>query len=95
MDLLSVLTLLGQILGFTILTWFFSAKVLPKIIELLHRFLQVPQLSFGLLLGGLFLVVVGAEKVGLRGSLGALLFGAALSMLPYQARLSPIPHIRV
>ena len=58
-------------------------KVLPKIIVALHHFLQVPQLSFGVLLGGLFLVVVAAEHVGLHGSLGALLFGAALSMLPY------------
>ena len=94
LDLLSVLTLLGQILGFAILTWLFSTKVLPKIIELLHRFLQVPQLSFGLLLGGLFLVVAGAEKVGLHGSLGALLFGAALSMLPYQVRRDIMPGLR-
>ena len=86
LDLLNVSTLVGQILGFTLLTWFASTKILPKVIELLHRFFQVPQLSFGLLLGGLFLVVVGADKVGLHGSLGALLFGAALSMLPYQVR---------
>ena len=79
LDLLSVSILIGQILGFTLVTWFASTKLLPKVIVLLHRFLQVPQLSFGLLLGGLFLVVVGAEEVGLHGSLGALLFGAALS----------------
>ena len=65
LDLLNVSTLAGQILGFTLLTWFASTKILPKVIELLHRFFQVPQLSFGLLLGGLFLVVVGADKVGL------------------------------
>ena len=94
LDLLSVLTILGQILGFAILTWLFSTKVLPKVIVLLHHFLQVPQLSFGLLLGGLFLVVVGAEKVGLHGSLGALLFGAALSMLPYQVRRDMMPGMK-
>ena len=94
LDLLNVLTLVGQILGFTLVTWFASTKLLPKVIVLLHRFLQVPQLSFGLLLGGLFLVVVGAEKVGLHGSLGALLFGAALSTLPYQVRRDLMPGLR-
>ena len=94
LDLLSVTTIVGQILGFTLLTWFFSTKVLPKLIVVLHQFLQVPQLSFGLLLGGLFLVVVGAEHAGLHGSLGALLFGAALSMLPYQVRRDIMPGMR-
>ena len=94
LDLLSVSTIIGQILGFTVVTWFFSTKVLPKVIVVLHHFLQVPQLSFGLLLGGLFLVVVGAERVGLHGSLGALLFGAALSMLPYQVRRDIMPGMR-
>ena len=94
LDLLNVLTLVGQILGFTLVTWFASTKLLPKVIVLLHRFLQVPQLSFGLLLGGLFLVVVGAEKAGLHDSLGALLFGAALSTLPYQVRRDLMPGLR-
>ncbi len=90
---LSALVIIAQILGFTVLTWLFSTKVLPWIIVGLHRFLRVPQLSFGVLLGGLFLVVVGAEEVGLHGSLGALLFGAALSMLPYQVRRDIMPGI--
>ena len=94
LDLLSVLTVIGQIVGFTVLTWVFSTKILPKIIVVLHHFLQVPQLSFGLLLGGLFLVVVGAEQAGLHGSLGALLFGAALSMLPYQVRRDMMPGMK-
>lgn len=93
-DLLSVATLVGQIVGFAAVTWFFSARLLPRIIMLLHRFLQVPQLSFGLLLGGLFLVVVGAERVGLHGSLGALLFGTALSLLPYQVRRDIMPGLK-
>ena len=91
---LSVAILIGQILGFTVATWFVSTRILPSVIVLLHRFLQVPQLSFGLLLGGLFLVVVAAEEVGLHGSLGALLFGAALSMLPYQVRRDIMPGLR-
>ena len=94
LDWLSVTTIIGQILGFTIVTWFVSTKILPKVIVALHHFMQVPQLSFGLLLGGLFLVVVGAERVGLHGSLGALLFGAALSMLPYQVRRDIMPGMR-
>ena len=90
----SVLTVIGQIVGFAIVTWFVSTKVLPRMIVALHHFLRVPQLSFGLLLGGLFLVVVGAEYVGLHGSLGALLFGAALSLLPYQVRRDIMPGLR-
>ena len=93
-DAISVVTVIGQIIGFAIVTWFVSVKILPRIIVALHHFLRVPQLSFGLLLGGLFLVVVGAEFVGLHGSLGALLFGAALSLLPYQVRRDIMPGMR-
>ena len=42
----------------------------------------------------LFLIVYGAEAVGLHGSLGALLFGASLSNLPYQVHREIIPGIR-
>ena len=93
-DVLSVTTLIAQIVVFTIITWLVSTKLIPRLIVLLHRFLQVPQLSFGLLLGGLFLVVVAAETVGLHGSLGALLFGAALSTLPFQVRRDIMPGMR-
>ena len=94
LDVLNVSTIVLQIVGFTIATWLLSTKVLPRLIVILHHFLQVPQLSFGVLLGGLFLVVVAAERVGLHGSLGALLFGAALSMLPYQVRHDIMPGMR-
>ena len=94
MNWANVLTIIGQILGFAIATWFVSTRILPRLIVLLHRFLRVPQLSFGLLLGGLLLVVLAAEKVGLHGSLGALLFGAALSLLPYQVRRDIMPGMR-
>ena len=93
-DVLSVSTVVLQIVGFTVATWLFSTKVLPRLIVILHHFLQVPQLSFGVLLGCLFLVVVAAERVGLHGSLGALLFGAALSMLPYQVRRDIMPGMK-
>ena len=86
--------LLAQLAGFTIVAWIVCNKLIPKLMVLLHRVLQVPQLSYGLLLGGLFLVVVLAEKVGLHGTLGALLFGAALSPLPYQLRHDSMPGMR-
>ena len=91
LSLLGILQLLGQIAGFSILIWLISSKVLPRIMALLQRFLNVPQLFFGLLMGALFLVVVGAENIGLHGSLGALLFGAALSGLPNRLRQEFVP----
>lgn len=94
LDPINVVTILGSILGFAIIIWFASTLILPRVIVLLHRVLQVPQLSFGLLLGGLFLVVYGAEEVGLHGSIGALLFGAALSVLPFQVRHDIMPGMK-
>ena len=83
MNLTDVARIIGEIFLFAAATWVLSATILRKLIVLLQGILDVPHLSFGLLLGGLFLVVVGAEGAGLYGSLGALLFGAALSTLPY------------
>ena len=94
LSVIGVLRLLGQIAGFTIVTWIVSAKLLPRVMTLLQRFLNVPELSYGLLIGGLFLVVVGAESIGLHGSLGALLFGAALSGLPHRMREDIMPGMR-
>ncbi len=91
---LDMLMLLGQIVAFTVVTWLLSKHVVPPVIDLLQRLLHVPQLSFGVLLGGLFLVVLAAELIGLHGSLGALLFGAALSGVPYQVRRTIIPGMR-
>ncbi len=93
-SVLGILKLLGQIAGFTIVIWIVSAKALPRVMALLQRFLNVPELSYGLLIGGLFLVVVGAELIGLHGSLGALLFGAALSGLPHRMREDIMPGMR-
>lgn len=90
----TVLVLLGKITGFVILAWLLSAKVLPVAIITLQRILNVPQLSFGLLIGGLFLMVVGAEKMGLHGTIGALLFGAALSGLSRGVRNDIMPGMR-
>ena len=89
-----VLILLAQIGGFAVVTWVLASRVIPPLIMFLQRILYVPQLSFGLVLGGLFLTVAGAERMGLHGSLGALLFGAALSGMPYQVRRDIAPGMR-
>ena len=93
-SVLGILRLLGQIAAFTVVIWIVSAKVLPRVMAMLQRFLNVPELSYGLLLGGLLLVVAGAEQIGLHGSLGALLFGAALSGLPHRMREDIMPGMR-
>ncbi|MCY4581456.1 MAG: cation:proton antiporter [Chloroflexi bacterium] len=89
-----VAIIIGEILGFAVVTWFVTSKLVPRLLGVLQRLLRVPQFAFGTLLGGLFLVVVAAELVGLHGSLGALLFGAALSFLPYQMRHDIMPGMR-
>ena len=94
MSVSGVLVLLAQIAGFAVVTWVLASRVIPPVIVLLQRSLYVPQLSFGLVLGGLFLTVAGAAKMGLHGSLGALLFGAALSGMPYQVRRDIAPGMR-
>lgn len=93
-SVLGVLLLLAEIVAFAVASWFLSTRVLPPVMVFLKRALNVPQLSFGLLLGGLFLMVVGAEKIGLHGTLGALLFGGSLSRLPRQVRQDVLPGIR-
>ncbi len=89
-----VFLLLGQIAAFIVATWVLASRVMPPVIEFLERLLRVPQLSFGLILGVLFVAVVAAEKMGLHGSLGALLFGVALSRLPHQVYRDIIPGMK-
>lgn len=93
-DAPKVALIIAEIIVFAIVTWFVASKLLPRLLGLLHRLLRVPQFALGMLLGGLFLVSVAAEEVGLHGSLGALLFGAALSFLPYQMRRDIMPGMR-
>ena len=89
-----VLLLLGQIAVFIVGTWVLAGRIIPPLIELLEQLLRVPQLSFGLILGVLFIAVVGAEEIGLHGSLGALLLGVALSRLPHQVHRDIIPGMK-
>ena len=95
LSVVGVLKLIGKIAGSAVVIWIVSAKIPPRVMVILQRFLNVPELSYGLLIGGLFLVVVGAENLGgLHGSLGALLFGAALSGLPHRMREDIMPGMR-
>ena len=89
-----ILILVLKIAAFAALAWVLSSRVLPPVVGLLQRVIQVPQLSLGLLLGTLFLVVDAAELMGLHGSLSALLFGASLSGLTYQVRSDMMPGLR-
>ncbi len=89
-----VLFLLAKIAGFTVVSWILMSRVLPPLITLFQRVIRVPQLALGLLLGVLFLMVFGAEAMGLHGSLGALLFGASLSGLSHQVRREIVPGLR-
>ena len=93
-SVIGILILLGKIAGFSVAGWVLSSRVLPPLVSLLQRLIQVPQLSLGLLIGVLFLMVYAAELMGLHGSLGALLFGASLSGLSYQARREILPGLR-
>ena len=91
---ISLAILIGKIAGFAALAWLLSSRILPPLVALLQRIIRVPQLSMGLLLGVLFLMVDAAEYMGLHGTLGALLFGASLSGLTYQVRSEMMPGLR-
>lgn len=94
LDPFSMLILVGETAGFAFATYLISNRVLPPLLVVMKRSLRVPQLSFGLVLGGLFPMVAAAEAMNLHGSLGALLFGAALSGLPFQVRRDVVPGMR-
>ncbi len=89
-----ILILLGKIVGFVVVAWLLSAKVLPPLIIAIQRFLKASEIAFALLIGGLFLMVAVGEQVGLHGSLAALLFGAAMSGMPHRVRETIMPGIR-
>ena len=89
-----IVRLLAQIAGFTVVAWVLAVYVFPPLVIRLRQWLGVPQLAFGMLVGVLFLIVVGAEEVGLHGTLAALLFGVALSELPHRLSSEVMPGIR-
>ena len=79
---LGMLVLVARSAAFAVVAWVLSAKILPPAILFIERHFNVPELVFGPINGGLFLVVVGAERMELHGSIGALIFGVALSGMP-------------
>ncbi|MEW6034944.1 MAG: cation:proton antiporter [Chloroflexota bacterium] len=88
------LWLLAQVVLFVVVAWALTTRLFPPVVIWLRRLLGAPQLTFGLLLGVLFLAAAGAEKVGLHASLGALLMGIALSGLPHRLRSEVMPSAR-
>lgn len=86
--------LFAKVLGFLVVTYLAANRVLPPLLLALRRVLRAPHLSFGIALGGLLLIVAATGAIGLHGSLGALLFGAALSGVPFQVRRDVVPSMR-
>jgi len=91
---LKVVVLLAQIAGFAVVAWILASRLFPPVLIRLRRWLGASQLAFAMLVGVLFLTVWGAEQIGLHGSLGALLFGIALSELPHRLSSEVMPGIR-
>ena len=83
-----------EITAFALGAWLAAARLFPPLVVRLRRLIGVPQLTLGLIVGGLFLVVAGVDKIGMHGSLGALLLGVALSGLPHRLRMEIIPGMQ-
>jgi Kef-type K+ transport system membrane component KefB len=86
--------LLAEIAGFAIVAWLLAAKVFPPLVARLRRVIDAPQLAMGLLTGVLLLTVGLMDKIGVHGSLGALLLGVSLSGLPQRLRTEILPGVR-
>jgi Kef-type K+ transport system membrane component KefB/CBS domain-containing protein len=86
--------LAARIVGFAAVAWTLAAWVMPWVLLRLRRWVDVPQLALGVVMGGLLAAFVLSEEAGLHGSLGALLFGMALSGLPRSLRSELLPPAR-
>lgn len=86
--------LLLQVGGFAVVAWVIASKIVPPLMTRLRQMIGTAQFSFAVLTAILLLVVVAAENIGLHASLGALLFGAALSGLPSRLRSEVLPGLR-
>ncbi len=83
--------LAARIVGFAAVAWALAAWVMPWVLLRLRRWVDVPQLALGVVMGGLLAAFVLSKEAGLHGSLGALLFGMALSGLPRSLRSELLP----
>jgi len=86
--------LLAEIAGFAVVAWLLASKVFPPLMARLRRVMDAPQLTMGLVTGVLLLTVGLVDKIGIHGSLGALLLGVALSGLPHRLRTELLPGVR-
>jgi Kef-type K+ transport system membrane component KefB len=86
--------LLAEIVGFAVAAWLLAAKVFPPLMTRLRRVIDAPQFGMGLITGVLLLTVGLIDKIGVHGSLGALLLGVALSGLPHRLRTEILPGVR-
>lgn len=86
--------LVAEITGFAVVAWLLASKVFPPLVAQLRRVMDVPQLAMGLITGGLLLTVGLVDKIGIHGSLGALLLGVSLSGLPHRLRTEILPGVR-
>lgn len=86
--------LLAEIAGFAFVAWLLAAKVFPPLVARLRRVIDAPQLGMGLITGVLLLAVGLLYRIGVHGSLGALLLGVSLSGLPNRLRAEILPGVR-
>ena len=86
--------LLAEIVAFSVVSWLLASRVFPPVVAWLRRFIDAPQLAMGLMTGALLLVVGLVDRIGIHGSLGALLLGVSLSGLPHRLRTDILPGVR-
>lgn len=90
----TVPVLLAEVLAFSVVSWLLASKVFPRLAAWLRRVIDAPQLAMGLITGGLLLTVGLVDRIGIHGSLGALLLGVSLSGLPHRLRTEILPGVR-
>ena len=86
--------LLAEIVAFSAVSWLLASRVFPPLVAWLRRVIDAPQLAMGLITGGLLLTVGLVDRIGIHGSLGALLMGVSLSGLPHRLRTEILPGVR-
>lgn len=86
--------LLAEVVAVAVASWLLASKVFPRLVAWLRRVIGAPQLAMGLVTGGLLLLVGLVDRIGMHGSLGALLLGVSLSGLPYRLRAEILPGVR-
>ena len=86
--------LLAEVVGFALVSWVLAGRVFPPLAARLRRVINAPQMAMGLVTGGLLLAVGLVDKIGIHGSLGALMLGVSLSGLPHRLRTEILPGVR-